>query len=118
MDNPDHKLWPGAYANVHLKIPTDPSIVVIPQQSILFRAQGLQVALVKDGKVHLQNVKVGLNLGQTVQVTEGLNPSDHLIANPSEGVLDGQAVQVVDAPPQNSGLSDTVGGSGKQAPGK
>jgi membrane fusion protein, multidrug efflux system len=71
MDNPDHKIWPGAYAEVHLQLPTQPNILVIPEQSLLFRAQGLQVALVKDGKVHLQNVKLGLNLGQEVQVIGG-----------------------------------------------
>ena len=44
--------------------------------------------------------------GRTVQVIAGLTPSDRLIANPSAGLLDGQTVQVVDAPPQNSGLGD------------
>jgi membrane fusion protein, multidrug efflux system len=114
-DNPQHRIWPGAFAEVHFKLPIHPGVLVVPQQSLLFRAQGLQVALVKDGKVHLQNVTLGVNLGQQVQVTEGLAPSDRLIANPSQGLLDGQAVQVVDAPPQNVGLSDRVSGSGHQA---
>ena len=113
LDNPEHKVWPGAYAEVQLELPTQPSVLIIPEQSLLFRANGLQVALVKDGMVHLQNVKLGLNLGQKVQVIEGLTPSDRLIANPSEGLLDDQPVQVVDAPLQNSGLSDKLDGSGE-----
>ncbi len=102
LPNPKEEIWPGAYADVRFEIPTDPNILIIPQQALLFRAQGLQVALVQDGKVHLQNVKLGLNLGETVQVVHGLQLSDELVANPSSGLLEGQAVDVVHAPPQNS----------------
>jgi len=56
----------------------------------------LQVALVgPDNKVHLQNIKIGLNLGGTVQVVDGLKPTDRLIDNPSDGLLEGQQVDVV-----------------------
>ena len=103
LPNPKEEIWPGAYADVRFEIPADPNILVIPEQALLFRAQGLQVALVQDGnKVHLQNIKLGLNLGETVQVMQGLRLSDQLIANPSDGLLEGQVVDVVQAPPQNS----------------
>jgi membrane fusion protein, multidrug efflux system len=114
LDNPGRKILPGSYAELKFQVPIQEGILTIPEQSLLFRAQGLQVALVQDGKVHLQEVQVGLNLGEKVQVVSGLKPSDRLIANPSEGLLDGQAVQVVDAPPQNSGLSDKVSEGGQQ----
>ncbi|HQT76566.1 MAG TPA: efflux RND transporter periplasmic adaptor subunit [Rhodopila sp.] len=115
VDNPKLEIWPGAYGEVHFNLPTPPNIVIIPEQSLLFRSHGLQVALVKDGKIHLQDVTVGLNFGTTVQVTQGLTLSDRLIANPSEGLLDGQPVQVVDAPPQNSNLGNTAVGEDDQA---
>ncbi len=103
LPNPKGELWPGAYADVRFEVPTDPNILIVPEQALLFRAQGLQVALVnKDGRVHLQNIKLGLNLGETVQVVEGLKLDDKLIANPSSGLLEGQIVDVVHAPPQNS----------------
>ena len=90
LPNPKEEIWPGAYVDVRFEIPTDPNILIIPEQALLFRAQGLQVALVQDGKVHLQTVKLGLNLGETVQVVHGLR------------LLEGQQVDVVNAPPQNS----------------
>ena len=108
VDNPDGKIWPGAYAEVHFTVPTQPDILVIPEQSLLFRSAGLQVALVRDGHVHLQNIKLGLNLGNTVQVTGGLTTSDRLIGNPSDGLLEGEAVHVVKVPPQNAD-DDTEG---------
>jgi len=96
IPNPDGEIWPGAYADVRFEVPTDPRILIIPEQSLLFRAQGLQVALVgPDNRVHLQDIKIGLNLGGTVQVVDGLKPSDRLIDNPSDGLLEGQQVDVV-----------------------
>ncbi|WP_321955864.1 efflux RND transporter periplasmic adaptor subunit [Paraburkholderia bannensis] len=99
-DNADHQLWPGTYATVHFNVPTDKNVVVIPEQALLFREEGMQVAVVRDdGRVHLQNVKLGLNLGQTVQVTSGLNTTDRVIISPSAGILEGQKVDVVAGAP-------------------
>jgi membrane fusion protein, multidrug efflux system len=100
VKNPDHLIWPGTYADVHFVIPSDPNILIIPEQALLFRAEGMQVALVgPDNKVHLQNVKLGLNLGQTVQVVSGLKPSDRLVVNPSAGILEGEQVRIVTGSP-------------------
>jgi RND family efflux transporter MFP subunit len=102
--NPDHDIWPGAYTEVTFTVPTRPGVVVVPEQALLFRAQGLQVALVDPAteRVHLQDVTLGLNLGQTVQVVRGLKLGDRLIANPSDGLLEGERVDVVHVPPQNA----------------
>jgi membrane fusion protein, multidrug efflux system len=96
VDNPNCTVWPGTYADVHFVMGSDPNILVIPEQALLFRAEGMQVALVRpDGTVHLQNVKLGLNLGQTVQVVSGLQPGDKLIDDPSAATLEGEKVRVV-----------------------
>ena len=96
VKNPNHAIWPGSYADVHLVVKADPKLLVIPEQAVLFRAQGLQVAVVEpNNTVHLQNVALGLNLGSTVQVESGLTATDRVIDNPSDGLLEGQAVQIV-----------------------
>ena len=96
VKNPDHAIWPGTYTDVHFVMGADPDVLIVPEQALLFRAQGMQVALVRpDGTVHLQDVKLGLNLGQTVQVLSGLKPDDRLVNNPSAGLLEGEAVHVV-----------------------
>ena len=100
VKNPDHLIWPGTYADVHFVMPSDPNVLIIPEQALLFRAEGMQVALVgADNKVHLQDVKLGLNLGQTVQVVSGLTRSDRLIVNPSAGILEGEKVRIVTGAP-------------------
>jgi membrane fusion protein, multidrug efflux system len=96
VPNPDHAIWPGTYADVRLIVPTDPDVLVVPEQALLFRAQGMQVAVVTpQNTVHLQDVTLGLNLGSTVQITSGLRPTDRVIDNPSDGLLAGEPVQVV-----------------------
>jgi membrane fusion protein (multidrug efflux system) len=95
VQNPEDRLWPGAYVNVNLSFPTDPNVLVIPSQALLFRANGMQVALVDDkDQVHLQNVTLGRNLGLDVEVTAGLKTTDKIVANPSLGLLDGEQVKV------------------------
>ncbi|WP_042298621.1 efflux RND transporter periplasmic adaptor subunit [Paraburkholderia bannensis] len=115
VSNPDHLIWPGTYANVHFNIPNDQSIKVVPEQAILFRSNGTQVAVVdSDQKVHLQNVTLGLNFGKTVQVLSGVNPTERLVLNPSAGILEGERVRVVTGLPGLSVPVDhTMPGKGK-----
>jgi membrane fusion protein (multidrug efflux system) len=111
VDNPNDMIWPGSYADVHFVVAGDPNVLIIPEQALLFRAQGMQVALVRpDDTVHLQNVKLGLNLGQTVQVVSGLQPGDRLINDPSAATLEGDRVRVV------PGAASTSAGEKLQSP--
>ena len=96
VDNAKGELWPGTYVNVHFNFPSDPNILILPEQALLFRAQGMQVAVV-DGqsRVHLQDVALGRNLDTDVQIVSGLKATDKVVANPSLGLLDGQQVKIV-----------------------
>jgi hypothetical protein len=68
----------------------------MPEAALIFRADGAQVAIVDaQNHVHLRNVTLGQNLGQTVQVTSGVSPNDKLVNNPPAGLLEGQSVQPV-----------------------
>ena len=96
VDNPNHTLWPGTYVDVVFQVPTDPTVLTMPEAALIFRADGAQVAIVDaHNHVHLRNVTLGQNLGQTVQVTSGLSPNDKLVNNPPAGLLEGQLVQPV-----------------------
>ena len=54
-DNPDNKLWPGAFAEVHFHIPADPNTLTVPLTALVFGAKGMQVAaLDADDKVALK----------------------------------------------------------------
>jgi RND family efflux transporter MFP subunit len=69
VDNPTGRLLPGAYAFVHLKLPATPGAVTIPTNALLFRAEGLRVAAVRNGEVKLVPITIGHDYGSTVEVT-------------------------------------------------
>jgi membrane fusion protein, multidrug efflux system len=94
VDNPDGKLWPGTYVDVHFQVPTDPAILTIPAQALIFDADGTQVAVINgENRVSLRQVTLGHNLGQLVQVTSGISASDRVVNNPPAGLLAGQTVR-------------------------
>lgn len=96
MDNPGNQVWPGSYAEVHFRVPSNNAALVIPENALIFEEQGEQVAVVdSNNHVHLKKVEVGHNLGQDVEIISGLSPDDHVINNPSAGLLDGEQVKVV-----------------------
>jgi RND family efflux transporter MFP subunit len=96
VHNSDHALWPGTYVDVVFQVPTDPTVLTMPEAALIFRENGAQVAIVDaQNRIHLRNVTLGQNLGKTVQVTSGVSPSDKLVNNPPAGLLEGQSVQPV-----------------------
>jgi membrane fusion protein, multidrug efflux system len=96
VDNANHALWPGTYVDVTFQVPSDPKVLTMPEDALIFQAAGTQVAVVDgNNRVHLRDITLGQNLGQTVQVTSGLSASDKLVNNPPAGLLDGETVQPV-----------------------
>ena len=96
VDNPTERLLPGAYAFVHLKIPVPAGSVTIPTNALLFRSEGLSVALVRNGQAKLIPVTIGHDFGSTVEVVSSLTAGDNVIIDPSDSVLDGSPVQVAE----------------------
>jgi RND family efflux transporter MFP subunit len=94
VDNPHGQLLPGAYAFVHLKIPATSGAFTIPANTLLFRKEGLRVAVVHSGKVRLTPITIGHDYGNSVEVLTGLSDKDAVILDPSDSVEDGSAVQI------------------------
>jgi RND family efflux transporter MFP subunit len=94
VPNPGAKLLPGAYVMVHFKVPSAGSSLTLPSNTLLFRAQGMQVGVVRNGKVQLVPVKIGADHGTTVDVSSGLSRGDAVILDPSDSLTSGQAVKV------------------------
>ncbi len=91
--NPTGELLPGAYAEVHLKLPSAATTVVIPVTSLIFRTEGLRVAVVQGGKAHLIPITLGHDFGTEVEVVSGLDGNERLITNPPDSLVDGEPVR-------------------------
>ena len=98
VDNPAGELLPGAYVFVHLKMPTQVQTVTVPANALLFRAEGLQAAVIRDGEAQLVPVKIGRDYGSTVEIVTGLQPTDQVIVAPSDSLISGTRVRIARAP--------------------
>ena len=106
IDNHDGRIRPGAYVFVHLKLPDNSkkatSSLIIPANTLLFRSEGLSVGVVRGDHAELVPITIGRDYGSTVEVINGLKPTDQVIVNPSDSLTTGTPVRI-DAP--------TAGGS-------
>jgi RND family efflux transporter MFP subunit len=98
VDNPRGELLPGAYVFVHLKLPRQIATVTVPVNTLLFRAEGLQVAVVRDGKAQLVPITIGRDYGTSVEITAGIQPTDQVIVGPSDSLTSGTRVRLAAAP--------------------
>ena len=95
VDNKDGRLFPGAFANVHLFLPLKKAPMTLPVNAVLFRKEGSQVGVVDaNGIVHLRSVTFGQDYGTSLEVTSGVLPTDAIIVNPSDSLADGAKVEV------------------------
>ena len=94
VDNPTSQLLPGAYVFVHLKLPDETRSVIIPSNTLIFRKEGLQVGLVRNGKAELVPVKIGRDYGNTVEIVSGLQPTDAIIVDPLDSLVTGLPVRL------------------------
>jgi RND family efflux transporter MFP subunit len=95
VDNAKGELLTGGYTEVHFTLPSRPSVYRLPVNVLIFRGEGLKVArLEADGKAHIVPVIVGRDMGNEVEIVNGLSPDDQIILSPPDSLLDGQAVRV------------------------
>jgi RND family efflux transporter MFP subunit len=93
LANPDDALSAGIYCTVELKIPRKTSSLSVPADAIIFNRNGIQVAVVSDGKAEIRKVRVKRDLGTRVEVDTGIKAGDQVILNPPVNLVDGSKVQ-------------------------
>src|SRR5712672_1045895 len=97
VNNPVGELLTGSYAEVHLKVATQASTLLLPVNTLIFRSAGLRVGIVKDGKVVLSAVTPGHDSGNQIEIVSGLKADDQVIINPPDSIVSGQRVEIVQA---------------------
>jgi RND family efflux transporter MFP subunit len=98
VDNPTGQLLTGSYAEVHFKLPGQVSTFTVPVETLLFRQEGLRVAIVKEGKVQLLPVAPGHDFGSVIEIVSGLNGNESVIVSPPDSIVSGQQVQIAQKP--------------------
>jgi RND family efflux transporter MFP subunit len=113
VPNKDGRLLPGSFGQVHFAVPSEVHKLIIPVNSMLFRAEGPRVGVVgADGKVHLRPINIGRDYGATLEILGGVEASEQIIINPSDSLEDGQQVKVApskEKSPQAGGTTPAKG---------
>ncbi|MGA9247979.1 MAG: efflux RND transporter periplasmic adaptor subunit, partial [Candidatus Acidiferrales bacterium] len=94
VDNPTGELLPGAFTEVHLKVPSDTRTFILPVNSLIFRAQGLQVATVENNQVKLISITPGRDFGSEIEVVAGLTGQESIIVSPPDSIIDAEQVKI------------------------
>jgi RND family efflux transporter MFP subunit len=94
IPNPDGALAPGIYCTVELQILRKTPSLLVPADAIIFNREGMQVAVVNNGKAELRKLKVKRDLGTRVEVDSGIRAGEQVILNPPVTLVNGSKVQV------------------------
>ncbi len=108
VPNKDGRLLPGSFGEVHFAVGSNVNKVTVPVNTMLFRAQGAQVAVVGlDNKVQLRPINIGRDYGTTLEVLGGVEPTDRIVVNPPDSLEQGQQVNVAQPPPNQQPRGQT-----------
>jgi RND family efflux transporter MFP subunit len=95
IDNLDNALKPGEYVQATFQLPPAAGAMRIPAGALMFRSSGMTAAVVGPGdRVVIKPVTVASDLGSTVEIATGLSPTDQVIANPPDSLVNGERVRV------------------------
>ncbi len=101
--NPNGEILAGSYAQVRFDEATNAHGLTLSDNALIFRAQGMQVALVDSNNlVSLRSIKLGRDFGNTVEVLDGLEADDRVINNPPDFIADGMTVQIAEPAATNA----------------
>jgi membrane fusion protein, multidrug efflux system len=98
--NPDHRLWPGQFSVVSLRLAEDEDATVVPTQAVQTGQNGDFVYVVKaDSSVEQRTVKVTRTIGGDTVISSGINPGDTVVTDGQLRLLPGMKVQVRNSGP-------------------
>jgi RND family efflux transporter MFP subunit len=88
-------LLPGGYAQAHLEVTVSGAHLQVPVNALLFRSEGLRAVVIDENKhTHMQPLTIGRDYGTTLEVLDGLKPTDWIVLNPPDALEDNVAVHV------------------------
>lgn len=107
LANGDAKLLPGSYVEIGINVPTKTPALVAPANTLVVDQAGMHVVAVDaDRKVRFKPVKLGRDFGKEVEIIDGIAADDALVASPSDLLVDGETVGIVEPPTKSAGKTE------------
>ncbi len=93
IDNPDHVLKPGMFAEVRIDTSSREQLL-IPREALVRDGESTFVWVVKDGRVQRRAVTAGESDGKKVAILSGLEAGEEVVTAGYEGLAEGAEVRV------------------------
>ena len=95
LPNEDLALYPGMYANVKIAIHGAKNSPRVPDEALIFNNQDVLVPVVRDNRIHLVKVELGLDDGVNCEVIRGLDGDETIALGMGQTAHDGELIQPV-----------------------
>src|SRR5438094_7512094 len=107
VDNSQNQITAGSYASVRLPPGVLGKLLILPDNTLIFRGKDQQVGVVDaKGVVQLRDVKIGRDFGVQSEILSGVTESDKVIVNPSDSLTTGTSVRLAATTPTASPSSE------------
>jgi RND family efflux transporter MFP subunit len=95
VPNGSGTLLPGAYAEVHFDVKVTGQRLSLPINALLFRPDGTMAAVVgPDNRIDLKKITVGRDFGNSLEILQGIDPTDRVVINPPDALEQGELVNL------------------------
>jgi HlyD family secretion protein len=105
--NPTGKLKPGFFAKGVILTQKDENVLAVPQEAVSTLAGVSSVFVIEDGTIRQQNVTLGAQEGNFIEILDGLKGTETLAASNLNEITTGMKVTVATNAPGRSGATET-----------
>jgi membrane fusion protein, multidrug efflux system len=99
FENTDHRLWPGQFSTVALRLSEQENATVVPTQAVQTGQSGDFVFVIKpDQTAESRPVKVARTLGTESVIAKGIEPGETVVTDGQLRLIPGIKVQIKTAP--------------------
>lgn len=94
IENKDHRLKPGMFADVEIIYNEHSNVLVVPRISVLEKEGRTILFTVEDDRAKLREVKTGISDEEKIEIVEGLSEGESVVIEGNYGLIDGAKVEV------------------------
>ncbi|MEE9126580.1 MAG: efflux RND transporter periplasmic adaptor subunit [Planctomycetota bacterium] len=96
LDNSDGSWLPGSLCQVEVTVLNLENAITVDSRALTKSGARAYVWVVDDGIAHRREIRLGVDLGKTVQVLEGLTATDKVIVAGQSRLRDGETVRAIE----------------------
>ena len=99
IDNPQHELYPGMYADVEIELARHPATLKVPASAVGSAGESPFVYVVRDDRLAKVPVTTGFTSEGWIEISSGLSGDESVVGTMSPGLTEGESVHAVMSEP-------------------